>query len=251
MKFSEILGNEPIKAYLERGIKTNSLHHTLLFCGPEGVGKVLFARALAHELLGRSGDHPDLHLYYPEGKSGTHSIESLRGLIEEVRKPPFEAKRKVFIIERAERMQPAAANALLKTLEEPELDCVIILITHRPQELLPTLVSRCAQLNFEQTPNLAERGRAEQLFLDSLEKKIPFFHAVEEIEACWSSLEGFELQKAAQELFVVYLSWARTQELQGKASLDKALLKVSEAKTALERNIKPSACLQYLHSQTI
>jgi len=246
MLFAEISGNEPIKTYLRKGLANNSLHHTLLFSGAHCAEKMLLARSLAKELLGRSGEPPDLHLYQPEGKSGTHSIESLRELIEEVRKPPFEAPRKVFIIEKAERMHLAAANSLLKTLEEPELDSTIILIVDEAQELLPTLVSRCVQLHFEGDSRPIQKTKAEEIFLDALGKKTPFFQALEEIELCWEGISGAVLQKEVQNLLSCYLRWTRDQEVNGNKSMAEALVKVSSVKAALERNIKPSSCLHYL-----
>lgn len=246
MLFAEISGNESIKTYLRKGLANNSLHHTLLFSGVHCAEKMLLARSLAKELLRRSGEPPDLHLYQPEGKSGTHSIESLRELIEEVRKPPFEAPRKVFIIEKAERMHLAAANALLKTLEEPELDSTIILIADGSQELLPTLVSRCVQLHFEENFHPVQKTKAEEIFLHALEKKTPFSQAVEEIELCWEGIQGAALQKEVHNLLSFYLSWIRDQEMKENGFLADALVKVSSVKAALERNIKPSSCLQYL-----
>lgn len=239
MIFDEIPGNESIKIYLRKGIQNHSLHHTLLFSGPQGS---LFAHALAKELSAP----PDLHVYLPEGKGGLHSIETIRELIDEVRKPPFQAKRKVFLLEQAERMQPAAANALLKTLEEPEQDSTIILITEKPQEILPTIVSRCIQLHSHSTHAIQEKTEVDKILIDALEKRIPVFHALEAIEASWSNLEGAALQQATHHLFTIYLFWAREQEKAGKPCLAQALAKVSTAQAALDRNVRCFACLDHL-----
>lgn len=135
--FEKIAGNSRIKDYLQRfPIKS----HSLLFAGPDGVGKKLFAQAVAESLLG-APHHPDLHMYRPEGKTGMHSILSMRQLSEEVYLAPFSGQRKVFIIDDADRMQNVGANALLKTFEEPAKDSVIILISSRPSALLPTILS--------------------------------------------------------------------------------------------------------------
>jgi DNA polymerase-3 subunit delta' len=152
--FESILGNEPIKAYLRKAVAEERLPHALLFTGPDGVGKSLFAKDLAIHLLGSGArvaaeNHPDFHVLRPGGKSGQHPIETLRGLIDDVHATPFEAKAKVFLIHDAHRMQPAAANALLKTLEEPSPDTVLILLTSAPQEILPTIASRCSLLRFQ------------------------------------------------------------------------------------------------------
>lgn len=146
--FSHLLGNDLIKAYLQKAIEDNRLAQTLLFAGPDGVGKSLFAKAAAKRLLGKDFS-PDLHVFAPEGKSGLYAIETLREMIEKEHEAPFEAPGKVFILEDVERMQPASANALLKTLEEPTPETTFILLTSRPQEILPTILSRCALLQFQ------------------------------------------------------------------------------------------------------
>lgn len=146
--FNHILGNAPIKAYLEKAIAQNRLSQTLLFHGPDGIGKSLFAKAVAKTLLG-SANSPDLHLYAPEGKSGLYAIDTLREMIDTEHSAPFEAAHKVFILEDIDRMQPASANALLKTLEEPTPDTTFILLSSNLNEILPTILSRCTILHFQ------------------------------------------------------------------------------------------------------
>lgn len=151
MSFDHLIGHTEIKRQLDKLIKSEKLPSALLFCGPEGVGKGLFARACAATLLdGRAleGLHPDFHEYHPEGKSGTHSIEALREFSQEVFLAPYEGAKKVFIIKAAERMLTYSANALLKTFEEPPLDTLIILVTSHATQLLPTILSRCCQVTF-------------------------------------------------------------------------------------------------------
>ena len=156
--FEHIAGNEPIKAYLQKALAENRLPQTLLFSGPEGIGKSLFAKAVAARLLNADPlriakeNHPDLHIVRPEGKSGVHAIDTLREMIEKGRSAPFEAPAHFFLIEDAHRMQPAAANALLKTLEEPGPDTTFVLLSSSPREMLPTILSRCAHLPFQPLP---------------------------------------------------------------------------------------------------
>lgn len=145
--FEHLFGNEEIKRALIRMVETKAIANSLLFAGPEGVGKGLFAIALAETLLGHT-NHPDLHLLHPEGKLGLHSIHSLRRFSEEVAMAPFQGKWKVFIIHDAERMLPTSSNALLKTFEEPPLDTLIILLSSQPTALLPTILSRCRKVYF-------------------------------------------------------------------------------------------------------
>lgn len=153
MLFSHLLGNPLAKQQISVLLEEEKLPHTLLFSGPKGVGKSLFARALGEKLLRSAKTHPpDLHLYEPEGKSSLHPIETIRTLLDEVALPPFEAPAKLFILEAAERMLPYSSNALLKTLEEPPQDTYFILLTEDPSELLPTLLSRCTHIRFFPVP---------------------------------------------------------------------------------------------------
>lgn len=153
--FEQLIGQAPIKQYLERALLEGKLPHALLFVGPVGVGKKLFAQELATHLLCAEKEriekeiHPDFHPIRVQGKGALHAIEAFRAMIEEVHKVPFEAPAKVFLIHDAERMQPAAANALLKTLEEPAPNTFLILITTSSSSLLPTILSRCIRLTFK------------------------------------------------------------------------------------------------------
>lgn len=158
--FDHIIGNESAKTYLKRVVERGTIGNSLLFAGPEGVGKSLFAEAFAkllicshdphghHRCKIESGNHPDIRVYRPEGKVGMHSIASMRQLSEEVYLAPFEADYKVFIIHEAERMLSYSANALLKTFEEPAADTIIILLSSAPSALLPTILSRCRMIYF-------------------------------------------------------------------------------------------------------
>jgi len=159
MPFSSLIGNSAAKAACARMVEQKSVPNTLLFYGPDGVGKSLFARSLAELLMGpesafkiRSGNHPDLHFLEPEGKSSTHPIENIRKLISEVALPPFEAPVKVFIIADAHQMLPTSSNALLKTFEEPTAHSYFILLTNSLEAMLPTIVSRCRKISFFPIP---------------------------------------------------------------------------------------------------
>ncbi len=155
MPLSRLIGNELIKSALTRMVDTHTVPSTLLFHGPEGVGKGLFALALAEMLMGPKSHtkiaahaHPDLHFLRPAGKSATHPIENIRKLLDEAALPPYEAPVKVFIIESAHQMLPYSSNALLKILEEPFAHTHFILITPTLDSLLPTIASRCRKLPF-------------------------------------------------------------------------------------------------------
>lgn len=149
MKNSEtLIGNERVKKELAYLLKKQALSKPLLFCGIDGLGKKLFAKRFAASILKKTAAHPDLHKYQVEGKTGMHSIRAMRAMLQEFYLQSYEGGWKVFIIEDAERMLPTSANALLKSLEEPPKDTCILLISSQPEQLLPTIVSRCRKIQF-------------------------------------------------------------------------------------------------------
>lgn len=159
MPFSKLIGNELAKAALQRMADQKSVPNTLLFYGSDGVGKSLFAAALAELLMGKehvrklaAQNHPDVHIYLPEGKSAVHTMENMRKLIDEAALPPYEASVKVFILHDAHQMLPYSSNALLKTFEEPYFHSYFILLTSALDAMLPTIVSRCRKVPFFPIP---------------------------------------------------------------------------------------------------
>lgn len=153
-----IAGNDSAKAYLQNRIRTGTVPHAMLFCGPKNAAKEAIAHIFAQELVGSfKNHHPDIHLFRPEGKSGMHSIQTLRAFSEMVYMAPFEGTKKIFIICDAHRMLPSGANALLKTFEEPAVDSVIILISDKPEEIIETVRSRCQTVRFS-APDTTEKS---------------------------------------------------------------------------------------------
>lgn len=131
---------------LSKWIESEKIPHALLFAGALIESKAL---AFAKQVIGSNEEiHPDLYQYWPEGKLGLHSMEALRSLQAEVYLPPFQAKKKVFILYSAERMLPVSGNAILKTLEEPPETSLLILVTPQPERLLSTIRSRCQIIHF-------------------------------------------------------------------------------------------------------
>lgn len=167
--WENILGQREPKRRLRRLLETDRLPHALLFSGPEGVGKRRTAEAIAAALLCSSpaaghpcgtcescrafsrGIHPDFFFVVPEavGK-GARSIriEAMRALGSALARPPELAPRQVALIDDAQRMNEAAANSFLKTLEEPTGDVVFLLVTGMRAALLDTIVSRCLEIPF-------------------------------------------------------------------------------------------------------
>ncbi|MDR2504613.1 MAG: DNA polymerase III subunit delta' [Oscillospiraceae bacterium] len=138
--------------------------HAILITGEAGVGKRSLAFLLAKTVLCGADDnpcgtcgscvrvesrtHPDAHCVRPgDNKSRTISVEQIRALIEQISIRSFEGGAKAVIIENADGMQPAAQNALLKSLEEPPGDVFFFLTASRRLDLLPTIRSRCAWLH--------------------------------------------------------------------------------------------------------
>jgi DNA polymerase-3 subunit delta' len=150
--------------------------HAYLFHGPEGAGKRAAARAVAAELLSEgspdpdsararvmSGAHPDLTWVVP---SGAHEIlvsDIDQPVVGAASKTPFEAQRRVFVIERVDELGDEAANRMLKTLEEPAWFVHLILLTDRLTEVLPTIASRCQLVRFDAPPVERVAGAVEAL----------------------------------------------------------------------------------------
>lgn len=142
--------------------------HAYLFHGPAGAGKARVARAFAAELLAEGapdpdgvrgrverGSHPDLTWVVPTGAAEMRVEDLEEPVITAATRTPFEARRRVFVIESADAMHDAAANRMLKTLEEPASFVHLILLTTRPSQVQPTIVSRCQSVRFD-APGEAE-----------------------------------------------------------------------------------------------
>ncbi|MPZ21004.1 MAG: AAA family ATPase [Luteitalea sp.] len=185
MPFRDIAGHSQMRALLARAVRQETLPPTLLFAGPNGVGKRMTAVALAQALnclepfdspggppaashqarswpipdsrdacgrctacarIGR-GVHADVRLLTPNER-GAIAVDTVREVIDQANYRPFEGRRRVIIVDDADAMTEAAQNALLKTLEEPTPSSVFVLVTGRPDLLRPTVRSRCQRLRF-------------------------------------------------------------------------------------------------------
>lgn len=142
--FNGIIGQRRALGFLKVMIEKSNVRQSLLFEGPLGVGKSLIADRFARSIATPA----DIHRFSPEGKTALHTIENLRALSEQVYLRTFGHGLSVFILENAHQMSPPAANALLKTLEEPTENAVIVLLTSHAGELLPTICSRCVRIPF-------------------------------------------------------------------------------------------------------
>ncbi len=200
MALKDIIGQEKAIGILRGCIARDRMPHALFFTGDEGIGKRLTAINLAKALncrervteresneAGKSGsqadscdrcpscvkiengNHPDVYLIESEGEGDQITVSAIRGLEESLAYKPFEGKYKIAIIDNAERMNPAAANAFLDTLESPPPQSVLILVSSRPDMLLPTIRSRCQKIYFNPLPRHVMSGLLQEKFnkLDS------------------------------------------------------------------------------------
>ena len=168
MFFDDIEGHEGPLQILKRALAHGTLAHAYLFSGESGIGKKMTARGLAAAVNCRaatpdggcgscpscrkvaSGGHPDVRFLEAEGNE--IKIDQVREAQADLALRPFEGNKKVLIVDGAEGLNAASANAFLKTLEEPPGDALIILITAMPQSLLPTIRSRCQEIVFHVLP---------------------------------------------------------------------------------------------------
>lgn len=213
MPFSQILGQPNAVAALTRALEGGRVHHAYRFEGPDGVGKELTAFGLAQALQCTAGDvlgcgecsgckrvvqlssapphvpqHPDVvvleaGLYTAEQLGAKNTVGTGQITVDQVRRlvlttvayPPHEDRARIFIVRRAEEMNPSAANALLKTLEEPPARTHFVLLSSRPDLLLPTIRSRTLPLRFGPLPDevmsqlLYDRGIDPSRALDAIE----------------------------------------------------------------------------------
>ena len=181
-------GNPQIVSALDRMIETRKIAQTLLFSGPEGVGKATLARRFAARLLGYDphkieqddlslesnqsliaerekwtsdkrnddplvfGSHPDFLTFAPDGPLRQITIQQMRLLKERASLKPLKGSWRVFLIDSIDRANEQAANSLLKTLEEPPSHLILILTARNAYDLLPTIRSRSVPFQFSRLP---------------------------------------------------------------------------------------------------
>ena len=158
----DVLSDQPrVRDFLATALEGGRLSHAYLFVGAPGSGKHEAAEALAECVVCPSGGdgtcdecrrvrhrtHADVHWLTPGSASG-YLVAQVRELIADASLAPVRASRKVYVLERAELLRGTAANALLKTLEEPPEGVMFVLCARTTASMLPTIVSRCQQVPF-------------------------------------------------------------------------------------------------------
>jgi len=166
-KFAELVGLETVKDNLLNQVQSGKIAHAYLFSGPRGTGKTTTARILAKALNcenlkdGEPCGKCRFCTQIQEGRfvdlieidaASNRGIDDIRNLREKVRLAPAHGKFKIYIIDEAHMLTQEAANALLKTLEEPPAHAIFILATTEPQKLPDTIRSRCQRFPFERAP---------------------------------------------------------------------------------------------------
>ena len=200
--FENILGQPKVREFLRSSVCQGRVSHAYLFTGPAGSNKTMAAYALAQAVMcpkgpkgPRGGEcgacdscrrimrrkHPDVRYYAPEGANG-YLVEQIRAIVADTALAPIQAQRKVYILDRVDLLGTAAANAFLKTLEEPPADVVLILLGRTRESVLPTILSRCQVVPFRHIPASEAAGILSQNTGASAEK------ARIAIEACGGSI---------------------------------------------------------------
>ncbi|MBW9149996.1 DNA polymerase III subunit delta' [Clostridium sp. CM028] len=145
MNFESIIGHNSIKNQISKSIESDRLSHAHLLVGEEGIGKSIVAKNIGLKVLGKNQDrqYVDLVEWRIEKNKSTIGVNSIRALIEEINKKPYEGDRKVIIIYNAHKMTVQAQNAFLKTIEEPPKNVIILLLCENLEVILDTIKSRC------------------------------------------------------------------------------------------------------------
>ncbi len=178
-----IIGHDKAVGQFRSAWDSRAIHHAWLLSGPRGVGKATFAHAAAKRLLAEAagpafdlprldtptdhpiarliaaGSHPDMRWLQRqpkekgEGLARNISVKQVRELSELFDLSPAMSNWRVAVIDAADELEPSAANALLKMLEEPPANSLFFLVSHTPGRLLPTIRSRCRRLEFSALPD--------------------------------------------------------------------------------------------------
>ncbi len=169
MSLTDILAQDHIIDHFKKAIKSDRLSHAYIFTGQDGVGKTLFAKEFIKALFCNNdkndscnlclnciriekNNHPDIFYTDREDKAKFIKIENIRNIRNSVSLSPLESDHKVFIIKDADRMNEEASNCLLKTLEEPSLNTIFILIANSISPVKETIRSRCQIIRFHPIP---------------------------------------------------------------------------------------------------
>lgn len=289
--FSAVIGHGRVVARLRKMVAHDAVPHALLFHGPRSAGKSALAMALASVLLGTSepARHPDFRLVERprDEKTGklkkSIPVDGVRELLEHLRMSPFLGGAKVAVVDGAEHLNEAAANAFLKALEEPSKRAFVLLCAEDASRLPRTIVSRTAEIGLRRVPEdeiataLAERGlpAAEAARAASLADGRPgvalaFLEGGDMLdwyakeEGRWRSLRGApthrrfaaladlapprsdreETVARLREVLDVWQGFLRKELLAGEPSAAANLRRLQSLRRSLDANVQPRALLE-------
>ena len=244
-----IRGQSRVVEILQRAIAQDRVPHAYLFCGPAGAGKMTTALALATAIQcidapGRgcgqcvacdkiaAGIHPDVQVLARQGAAQIIPIETIRSqVITKLGLPPHEGNARIFLVEEASSLAPASANALLKTLEEPPQRTHFILCTTAPDQLLPTLRSRCQRVMFAM---LSAEMRAEMQGEEAAEQVVARADALlvaarsTDLDQLYQAAAGAAGERAEMEAVLDRMAQALHQEAR-QAAMAGALIAAAHA----------------------
>ena len=266
--------NVETESFLKSLLDRQSLPHALLFLGEDLKLMQQSAYSLIREVFERSGsdntslskieshNHPDVKEFFPSTKAGYYTIEQVRSFCQDSSLFPHEASKQFFLIHFADRMQDAAANALLKTLEEPSPQSVFILMVQSLENLLPTIVSRTSCVPFSSVDVIEDLPHVKKLNeLLSLWPHLTYNDLVTHAEAIQKLIEQeapveqsevTNTQFADQEVFKLFIQIEKWyQQNKFFKGLDMVCEKtfaaaMEDAQIAVSRSMKPAIVLEYL-----
>ena len=202
--FENILGQPKVREFLRASVVSERVTQAYLFVGPAGSNKTQAAYALAQALMCPKGPrgprggscgacdrcgrilrrkHPDVRYFAPAGANG-YLVEQVREIVADTALSPIQADKKIYILDRVDQLGASAANAFLKTLEEPADDVVMILLGRTRESVLPTIVSRCQVVPFRHIPASEAAGIvAQNTGADPAQAR-------QAIEACGGTAQG-------------------------------------------------------------
>ncbi len=274
MALERILDQPRAVDLLRRALASDRVAHAYAFVGPSGAGRMTTALAFAEELLGSaSRQHPDLHVIVPTppetNARGARAIRigAIRELERQASLRPAMARRKVFVLDEAERMTGEAPQAFLKTLEEPPAATVIILILPRARAVPATVLSRCQVVRFaprDDTGGATAQAEARELLAEVRAQGVDvLFRRTERLErekaealvdAYWIFCRDLLLAKAGAPA-ALFADGDHAAELAREAegwTIDQVLAAVDlcrQAREALLRNVAPRLTLEVVLSR--
>ena len=238
-----LVGHTKQWEFLENKFKANQLSHAYLFTGTDGIGKKLFAKEFA-EFIGCK--FPDLLIVEPE--DGEIEIKKIRDAQKFLSYKSYNGGYKIVVVDNAERINVEAQSCFLKTLEEPKGKTLLVLISSKPDMLLPTIFSRCQTLKFSKPKNLPANPKKIKKEQEISEDLLPIINSNLADKFKYVKDVDFEKQDAG-EILEVMQKYFRNRLLEDVAdNKAKKFLELSEEinRNLLFTNANPKLALEIL-----